>query len=458
MNKLFQDVVDSIPDYKAFLTVDEMDASTLELAKLFPQHVSVREVGKTRGGHGLLCMTISCGDENAPNALMLGCPHPNEPIGVMMLEHMTRALAENEALRKQLGYNWHIVKAWDADGLRLNEGWLKGPFTLTNYFRNFFRPAGYEQVDWTFPISYKKLNVNNPIPETKAAMELIDELKPKFIYTLHNAGFGGTYWYMTKPLPRLFDTLKGIAVSFSVPPHLGEPESAASEVYAPAFYSNLGIRSAYDYAEALGRDMDEYAASHRSGDCSASYALQRWDSFTLLTELPYFYDPRIADQSDSGMTRLEASIQRWDENDASTAEVRAIIDPVSDKISPDCPFLKAVINFTTSNGNVALTRQKAAGDPEYQRNATVAEHFDNLLVSRFYKALTYGMALRSLEGAVATNPGDAPLLKARDDMSAAFDRKAGWLEAQMNYSVVPIRNLVAIQLASGLLVAEALNS
>lgn len=106
----------------------------------------------------------------------------------MMLEYFTRALAENKALRDELDYTWYIVKAWDYDGLMLNEKWLKGPYTLYNYSRNFFRPAGFKQVDWTFPIDYKDLHFHEPIPETQAMMKLIDEIRPEFIYSLHNAG------------------------------------------------------------------------------------------------------------------------------------------------------------------------------------------------------------------------------------------------------------------------------
>ncbi len=33
---------------------------------------------------------------------MFGCPHPNEPMGAMLLEYFSRALAEDEDLRKAL--------------------------------------------------------------------------------------------------------------------------------------------------------------------------------------------------------------------------------------------------------------------------------------------------------------------------------------------------------------------
>ena len=117
-----------------------MDESSRRLAQEYPESVTLFEMGRTREDRPLLCLKIGEGERNA---LMFGCPHPNEPIGAMLLEYLSRRLAEDRALRRTLGYTWYIVKAWDADGLVKNEGWLKGPFNIYHYARNFFRPAGY---------------------------------------------------------------------------------------------------------------------------------------------------------------------------------------------------------------------------------------------------------------------------------------------------------------------------
>lgn len=175
MNELLQKALDEIPDYQAFLTVEEMDESSRRLAQEYPESVTLFEMGRTREDRPLLCLKIGEGERNA---LMFGCPHPNEPIGAMLLEYLSRRLAEDSALRRTLGYTWYIVKAWDADGLVKNEGWLKGPFNIYHYARNFFRPAGYAQVDWTFPIDYGNLHFHDILPETKAMMELIDAIRP----------------------------------------------------------------------------------------------------------------------------------------------------------------------------------------------------------------------------------------------------------------------------------------
>lgn len=138
MADFIQKLIDNIPDYQQFLTVDEMDENSKRLAAEFPGIVEIFEAGKSRKGHPIYCLKIGQGSRNA---LMFGCPHPNEPMGAMLLEYFSRALAENEDLRKELDYTWYLIKSIDLDGTQLNEGWFKGPITLTNFTRHYFRPG-----------------------------------------------------------------------------------------------------------------------------------------------------------------------------------------------------------------------------------------------------------------------------------------------------------------------------
>lgn len=456
MNQIYQNLLDQIPDYKEFLTLEEMDESSQRLAKEHPECVSIFEMGKTRENRPLYCLKIGSGKHNA---LMFGCPHPNEPIGTMLMEYFTWQLAENKELRDQLDYTWYVVKAWDADGLKLNEKWLKGPYTLYNYSRNFFRPAGHKQVDWTFPIDYKNLHFHNSIPETVAMQKLIDEIKPKFIYSLHNAGFGGVYWYLTKQTPEIYPAMRHAAERQEIPLNLGEPEAPYCVSWAPAVYEMLGIKQDYDYQEKYGIEHPE--ENMNVGTCSGDYAAEHYDSFTFLTELPYFYDKRIGDLSESDMVRKDAAIQKMDWDDAASAFVRETMTLSSQYMDAENPFLLALQAFTKEGSNDA-TRKMVEENPDFQKMATVAEKFDNLLVSRFYKLLSYGMLVRANESELEKmdasgeeNPEKrAALQKAFDIAVKAHKELADQLEKEIDYEVVPIRKLVSIQLECGLLVAD----
>lgn len=459
MNNIFEDVIKNIPEYNEFMTVEEMDASSQKLAEDYPDVVDLFEIGKTRENHPLYCLKIG---EGSKNALMFGLPHPNEPIGAMMLEYFSRELASNEELREELDYTWYIIKAWDADGTKLNEGWFKGPYTLYNYARNFFRPAGHQQVDWTFPIEYKNLKFSDSIPETTAMMNLIDKIKPEFIYSLHNAGFGGAYWYITHETREIYDDLRETAVKHGVPLSLGEPEAPFCEEYSPAIYQSLGIRQNYDYLEKYGVENPE--ENLKVGTCSADYAMEKYGSFTLLTELPYFYDERIKDLSESDISRKDAILSNLGFSDESDKFITQTLLDIKNFTSEDNPFRLALEAFTDNDDGNAATRKMVMQDPLYTKKATVAEKFDNQLVSKFYKMLSYGMLVRLSESELEkleeiaekdTEKIEA-LEKAYENASSHLQKLSDHLEKEINYQVVPIRNLVAIQLECGLLLAEYL--
>lgn len=461
MEEIFQRLLDGIPDYQEFLTLREMDESSRRLAREHPESVSLFEMGRTREGRPLLCLKIGAGERNG---LMFGCPHPNEPIGSMLLEYVSQQLAADGELREALGYTWYIIKAWDADGLVRNEGWLKGPYNIYNYGRNFFRPAGYAQVDWTFPVDYGQLHFHDVLPETQAMMELIDQIQPEFIYALHNAGFGGTYWYESLPTPEIYDTLHAIPGKYQLPLSLGAAESPSNVEYAPAIYKCGGVKDAYDYLEKYcdKAELEAVLSGLRSGDNSASYAYDRYGSFTLLTELPYFYDPRIEDQSASDMTRMDVRRQSVAESEAIDRDLRRIIGLSRKWLQEDDPFLCAVEDFTRDTGGQAAMNQ-AASDPAYQQMATQAEKLDQLVVEKFYKMILYGMLVRANEeelkrtGAAGEPERTADLQAGYEAALQGLREITAFLERNLDYSVVPIRKLIAVQLESGLEVLRYLS-
>ncbi|MEM0262695.1 MAG: M14 family zinc carboxypeptidase, partial [Nitrososphaerota archaeon] len=106
--------------------------------------VRVVDAGSSRCGERIRALIIGRGSKTA---LLFGAPHPNEPIGTLTLEYLTRVLASDEELRKLYNYTWVVVKAVDVDGLKMNEGWFKKPFTIETYAENYYRPAGNVQIE-----------------------------------------------------------------------------------------------------------------------------------------------------------------------------------------------------------------------------------------------------------------------------------------------------------------------
>lgn len=447
-----QTVLADVPDYDTFLTVDEMDASTYALGESHPECVDVFKAGRSRAGHSILCIKIGNGPKNA---LAFGCPHPNEPIGSMTLEYLSRRLTEDSALREELGFTWYIIKCIDPDGTRLNESWFKGPFSLSEYTRNFFRPASPQQVEWTFPIDYKDLHFHEPLPETQTLMGLIERLKPEFMYSLHNAGFGGVYYYISDPAPDLYEPFHQLAVDAGLPLSLGEPEVPYAITFHPAIYKMLGAEASYDYYEKF-TSLDP-ARAITSGASSAEYARHFAEPFTLVCELPYFYDARVDDQSSAGMSRREAVLEGAETEQAFYDRLNSLYLPVKPLLTVDSPFRKTVDNFIAI-GISGLQAKKAwaAGTDELSEDATVAEWFDNLVVSRFYRGLLLGVFVRMLaeELAEGAEPRSTEFASAMTQAVAFRDEWLVALEADLDYKVIPIRSLVSVQLGAALLAAQ----
>lgn len=453
-----EEILRKVPAYDSFLTVDEMDQSTLALAREYPDVVQVREVGKSRWGRPILCLIIGSGSQNA---LMYGTPHPNEPIGAMMLEFFSRELAENEQLRRKLDYTFYIIKSSDPDGTSLNEGWFKGPFTISHYQRNFFRPSFAQQVEWSFPIDYKTLHFHDPIPETRVLMNLIDTTKPTFIYSLHNAGFGGCYWYLTQGDEALYRQLYAQPAREKIPLSLGEPEAPYCEEFYPGVYRMLGVKAHYDYLEKFAPGKDP-ATMITSGTSSDEYANRDGVTRTraLVNEMPYFYDPRIEDTGASDMTRREAVLINCDQTQAFFEALTPLYQRLKPLIKTWNPFFLSVEDrmVGSSADNIEAKRQWAMA-PEFEQQATVAQKFENLYGLGFYRNLSMCLLWRACayeaEKRADMSSGErAEIADIREQAGRLMEKELAYLEENLHYQAIPIQKLVRIQLASGLIYAK----
>jgi hypothetical protein len=446
-----QQIARDIPDYPVFLTIDELNASTHQLHSACPNLTEVRVVGETRRGDPIELLTIKGGEHQA---FVFGGPHPNEPIGCMMTEYLTRRLCEDETLRSELGYTWHFIKSIDSDGMRLNEGWFKGPFTPTNYARHFFRPAAFDQIEWTFPIEYKTLKFDQPLPETKTLMRVIDEVKPDLLYSLHNAGFGGVYYYVSDKCEPLYPAFHAIPEWFNLALDLGEPEVPFAESFAPAIYNIIDIRVFYDYLEKNG--TPDPAAAIQAGTSSADYA-SKYGSFYLVVEMPYFDDPRVNSQKQTDLLRRDAILQGLDMMDEFDSWTRAQMDSVRADLRLETLISRAVNGFAASEKEYrAAERQWAASAEETSRTATEAEVFSNLMSKPFYRLLIHGMFARMLGDEIAAGNQSKAIAAALNAAREKLETFGARLESQLNYRALPIRSLVGVQACAGLATAEYL--
>jgi hypothetical protein len=426
-----------VPDYTEFFTLDELRGRARALVAEFPGVARLETVGASAENRPIELLTVGHGRRPV---LLVGVPHPNEPIGTLTIDFLTRLLCEDEALRARLDVTLFAVAVADPDGLVLNEGWMKGAFSPLRYALEFYRPPHREQVEWSFPVDYKTLRFTTPAPETATVMRVMERVRPGLFYSLHNAGFCGVYFYVSHARPALFAALHRLVASQGLPLHRGEPEVPYLKTLAPAVYELFSIEDTYEY---LARTLDEDpAAIIEAGTCADDWLKRVCDAFSLVCELPYYTAPALEDTSPAEMTRREAVLAGTARGLALHGESAAFFERIADRV-PDHRLTRSVRDYLAKAPKRLAAERANAEAPEYARTATRAEAMDATVCSVFYHTLYLGEVHRLARMVAATDVADA----ARARLTAL----AAEVERESALRVLPLRPLVSVQAGAGLL-------
>lgn len=444
--KLVKGIVNEIPSYKEFMTVNELNESSQRLAKEYDDVVELREAGVTRAEEPLYALIIKGGDEKV--VLSFGFPHPNEPIGSLTLEFLSWKLARDRKLLEKLKATWIIIKVADVYGAKLNEGWFKGSFNLRKYILNYYRPPPYKQVEWTFPIEYKNLKWDKPTLETRAIMRLIEEWRPTHIYSLHNAGFTGTYYYVTRsPPPKVIELLRSIPGELGVPLHRGEPEAPYMRRLEEAIFKMPSTTEAYDWLEKHASRNPAEILKH--GGSSYDYAIKvRSDVFELVCEVPYIYDDRLDIDIKLGIPHREILRLKLRRNREILEDIEKLHCKMSKLMDYTNPFFESLSSFIElSRSYMEAEERWVETDPKLDESTTVAQAFDAYKTILWSALLKYGLAYR----AIVYELDKKKDLKLKRLLKVALDKVEEYLskvERMIDYRIIPIKNLVGIQLSA----------
>ncbi|MFI6505370.1 M14 family zinc carboxypeptidase [Nonomuraea typhae] len=423
-----------VPDHTAFPTVDEMHAELDELAAACPQLVRLRRIGTSRLGEPLRVATIGAGPRNA---VIIGGPHPNEPIGALTVSNLMRLLVEDSWLREEFGYRWHLVPCVDPDGARLNEGWYGRPGDRRAYAEHFYRPAEADQVEWTFPLTGGDYFFDRTLPETEAVMRLMDEVRPDFVHSLHNGEFQGAFSYLSRDDPALAARLTAIASGRGLPLHLGPPEIPSAVPIGPAAY--LTPRGA------------DLAAVYGIGGGSIDYA-DRFGALHLVTELPYWADPRVGDETPTARPYGEVIATFLAEQRELIAELSRSHAAVRPDLRVESPFRSAVEDFVGSYDEFIAEWEDFPGAG---RPATVAEVSGKQQLTHSMRLRYGGMHLRMLNAELAAGNATPVIRAEHGRVRELFDDWFAAAEAAFEGTPIPVGTLVAVQLGAALVAAEA---
>ncbi|MFI6042638.1 M14 family zinc carboxypeptidase [Nocardia sp. NPDC051321] len=437
-------IVGVVERIDSFPTVDELSEFADKLAEAVPERVTVAEIGRSRGGDPIREVRVGSGTRQV---VVIGNPHPNEPIGMATIRHLLGRLTADDA--QSLGATWHFVLCIDPDGTRLNEGWFAEARTRTGVARNFYRPPAAEQPEWCFPTRWRGNDVGTPLPETRALMGLIDRTRPALIVSLHNADFGGGFFYTTGGDRDYWTGLTDELTAAGVPIYEGEPDVPGARTWAPGVFElptfqriaeTLTAEGVEPLAMMYGAGIRDYAAVHETA--------------LLVCELPMWVDARVTDDTPSGHSLASVLCSTATAYEEIADIVHGVLDRLADRLTGRSPFERALIDTVRAlRGNA--TAKRSATD---SRTATLGEIFiENYVWVGVARLRAGGMLLRLLDEA-ARQHATTQIATERAQFAAIFEKWCTDIETNAPGHPIPIHRLVTIQSAAILIAAIRLNT
>lgn len=409
---------------------NELEAMCSELSS---RGVPVAVIGHSRGGRPIRLISPVSG--GPLNALVVGTPHPNEPIGGRTIQVMLEMLLRQAPAFAALPLQWHLIPTIEPDGLVLNDSWLRSPHDVGAYFKGFYRPAFRHQAEYAFPLSTRRYDFAQVTPETQAWMSAIDDLQPALMVSLHNADHGGAFNVLSRPHLGLARELSHQARSHGIALDEAGDSFAEQQTLAP------GVFLADDFGAVVEQVPDAWTA----GNSSFGYA-SRYRTLGLVPEVPLWQE--VETEGESSSSRVWAGLAAgYEATIALAGQAEAMAsgatqpDLLLDAVMEGVPILRRVM--------AAQSREQPASMPSTLANLTRRR-------LRMLPLRTLGMLCRWCEAPAMAVPGRQPA-------RAQLGRRATELMVRQlddeslttGMVPVPIQAAVAVQLQAILSAAAA---
>ena len=437
----FTRILENVPEFKRYMTVDELHQRSAELVNEHPDEVELIDLGESAKGETIECLKIGVGRHSA---LIHGFPNCEEPFGGNLLDYMSWALAEDDQLRGEMDYTWYLVKCSDPDGARLNEGFHLGPHTPMNFTLNYYRTPNALTPESCFPFRFGPLDLDSPVPETRALMRIMDRVPLQFVSSLHMMKWGGVTYEVPHSCPELYAPLWETAKTFNV-----FPRKRPGTTIAP------GVMKA-DYLTPARGYVRHWAAGDANIEPIRGCYIYEYgqmmnpDMFMMIPECCIWFDPGMWDDSPSDVTVGEClayARERSDEADRYLLDAWSRAQP---DLKASTPFkvmmeehMEPIVKRYTNVSNPPFRFDKKV----HARPATEAERIGIEGRDDLYRMFYLGGLIRAFDAELEAG-GDESLAGIRDEVYGKLQEYDNYLHD--NYTVVahPIRNLVGMSLGA----------
>ncbi|HEY5832732.1 M14 family zinc carboxypeptidase [Streptomyces sp.] len=422
----------------AYPSVAEVAAAASAFARSHPGLCALREIGRSREGRPLRVLTVGRTGAGRRNVLVVAGPHSDERIGPATALKLAGRVAADPLLHARAGAAWHFLLCLDPDGTIRSEAGPAVRRTPAEHFRHAYRPPADEQPEWAPSIR----PADDQLPESRALVDLIDELRPFLQCSLHGNDLGGSWIQLTRDIPGLAEPLGKLSAERDVPVQTGTYDALYWPSSGPGVYvmPAPGERAQF---ESLPEDVNRstWIRPHRYGGMTALFEVPMWASRKVADTAPH-PDPARA------MAGLAALLRR--QSDRTGVLLDRVRPLLPDPGSPAArPLLRIAAELAGICRDVADDWDRLHPSPV---PLTLA-HLSALdIAARRISLRVTGVLLRLLDGL----PGPAEA-RVRASCEQQLTRWAGELEAGHHLAWVPVTDQVGLQSETVLAAFRLLN-
>ena len=388
----------------------------------------VRQVGEDRFGEPIDMISLG---EGANSILVIGAPHPNEPVGCIGIEWLIEQLRQDDRFRLQSGLAWHFIKAIEPYALMQNQGWFNRP-DLASYFAGFYRPAFKHQAEYAFPLLSPATGTFPGTPENAAYRQAIALARPDLLASLHGADCGGAFYFLSQDDRILAQALssqparRGLTLN-----QIGEGAPGVEDVsLAPGvFLAAAAAPGQNPLGLSVGSVVDYLAEVSQP-------------TVTLIPEVPLFAEPRLAGGQGKAIDFDRIAAESWG------AQVVELLEPFVDRLAENATALEALYADAIKE-NLGWADELLTIPDASAKQLTTCEFASHLRLCRMVGLRPVAMAgrLAAMRLDRATTAGERKLAGAAQEATRAYMYRALADRLMHNrLAPTPLQSLVANQI------------
>ncbi len=409
-----------------FLEPAAVDA---RIAALAGQGVHIDEIGRSREGRAIHAGTVGHGP--VVITVMAGA-HPDEPTGTLTGLHLLEKLGTDPRFAPLLErITLHVVPQANPDGSARNAAWFSSWPDLESYFKNVARDLPKDDVEFGFPDGPSRAP-GEVRPENRALATWLDGIGHVDHHaSLHSMFLGGGALFLVTadelkpdtPSPHaptlrfLLDEADAVAMPLHDKDRMGQKgffRLGAGLQTAPTAEAMKAFFAGQETAQAFLLNSMQYVA--QNDGCP----------FSLVSEIPLVYDPRISSQKVTGVTRA-----------AAEAALADGLLAVADRLDAFAVGLPDIQERLRSMRNAAKA-QKADLGRYGDKPATEGILVENDLNLLRREATLLAGIVRRLDGGPQADEAGERLSALVDEIRARFELKFPPVDVQMRLQIAAV--------------------